>query len=87
MQVSRCSTGFACIVYDILAICTNRCVTNMKCTTIILLTLQFNECLQNIYKARCTNTNSSYYCSCDTSSVFATDGVHFLGRLCKNVEI
>lgn len=44
------------------------------------MTLDINECLQNICEFQCTNTNGSYYCSCDTSSVLAADGIHCLGR-------
>ena len=48
----------------------------------VTMTLDINECLQNTCEFQCTNTNGSYYCSCDTSSVLATDGVHCLGRFC-----
>ena len=46
----------------------------------VLLTTDINECSQNLCQVQCTNTNGSYYCSCDTSSVLATDGIHCLGR-------
>ena len=49
-----------------------------------LLTTDINECSLNSCQVHCTNTNGSYYCSCDTSSVIATDGIHCLGRLCIN---
>ena len=52
-----------------------------KCTAIFLLTIDINECSQNSCQIHCTNTNGSYYCSCDTSSVLATDGIRCLGRL------
>ena len=55
--------------------------TSIRCTAIILLTIDINECSQNICQVQCTNTNGSYYCSCDTSSVLATDGIHCLGKL------
>ena len=44
------------------------------------MTLDINECLQNICHHQCTNTNGSYFCSCDTSTVLATDGIHCLGN-------
>ena len=46
----------------------------------VLLTTDINECSQNLCQVQCTNTNGSFYCSCDTSSVLATDGLHCLGR-------
>ena len=49
---------------------------------LLVLTIDINECSQNSCHHQCTNTNGSYYCSCDTSSVLATDGIHCLGRLC-----
>ena len=52
----------------------------MKCVAITLLKIDINECSQNICQIQCTNTNGSYYCSCDTSSVLAADGIHCLGK-------
>ena len=48
---------------------------------IVYITLDINECSQNICHHQCTNTNGSYYCSCDTSTVLATNGIHCLGIL------
>ena len=44
------------------------------------MTLDINECSQNICHHHCTNTNGSYFCSCDTSTVLATDEIHCLGK-------
>ena len=43
------------------------------------MTLDINECSQNICHHHCTNTNGSYFCSCDTSSELANNGIHCLG--------
>ena len=48
--------------------------------TAFLLTIDINECSQKSCQVYCTNTNGSYYCSCDTSSVLANDKTHCLGR-------
>ena len=58
----------------------------MKCITIMLLRIDINECSKNICQVHCTNTNGSYYCFCDTSSVLATDGVHCLGKKVYNKD-
>ena len=58
------------------------CDNTIKCTAISLLTIliDINECSQNwMCQVHCTNTIGSYYCSCDTSSVLANDGIHCLG--------
>ena len=64
----------------ILSISNNQCYNSMKCVAITLLKIDINECSQNICQIQCTNTNGSYYCSCDTSSVLAADGIHCLGK-------
>ena len=43
------------------------------------MTLDINECSQNICHHPCTNTNGSYYCSCDSSTALARNWIHCLG--------
>ena len=85
-----CLTDIAYFLYwrNILTICNSQCNIIVEYTAIILLTIDVNECSLNSCYYHCTNTNGSYYCSCDTSSVLANDGIHCLARVCiKKVEL
>ena len=45
------------------------------------MTLDINKCSQNISCHQCTSTNGSYYCSYNTSTEIATNGIHCPGIL------